>query len=204
MPTNECIPLFRPGDDLTCIVSAAVIGKRFVNLTAFAPRVGTITTNVTAGTERRITSGTLTFLPTDVGAAITGTGIPASTTIVEVQSGQVAILSANATQAGTPTATITRAIRDSSTGLIPIGPCAAGAKAFGVAAYDQPTIGGLVAIIRGKGSVVPLTSGAAITFNAEVEVDGSGRAIPFSSGAKVGKAMETVGGAGIDVLIELY
>lgn len=31
---NECIPLYRPGADLTCLTTAAVTGKRFVELSA--------------------------------------------------------------------------------------------------------------------------------------------------------------------------
>lgn len=31
---NECIPLYEPGGDLTCVTTAAVTGKRFVALSA--------------------------------------------------------------------------------------------------------------------------------------------------------------------------
>lgn len=31
---NECIPLFRPGADITCQTTGAVIGKRFVDISA--------------------------------------------------------------------------------------------------------------------------------------------------------------------------
>lgn len=31
---NDCIPLYRPGADLTCLTTAAVTGKRFVELSA--------------------------------------------------------------------------------------------------------------------------------------------------------------------------
>lgn len=126
---NECIPLFRPGDDITCQVSAAVLGKRFVSLSA---------------------------------------------------------------------------TRDVTTGLMVVAQSGAAARHFGVAAYDQPTVGSRVPVIRGKGSIIPVTSGAAIAFNAELEVDASGRAVTFSAGAKVGRAVEAVGAANTDVMIELY
>ena len=69
---NECIPLFRPGADITCQTTVAVIGKRFVDISA---------------------------------------------------------------------------TRDATTGLIKVAPAAASTtiKAFGVAAYDQATVGGRVA-----------------------------------------------------------
>lgn len=54
-----------------------------------------------------LTAGT--FVQADVGAAITGTGIPASTTILSIGGGgTTAVMSANATSSGTITATITR------------------------------------------------------------------------------------------------
>ncbi len=31
---NECIPLFRPGADITCLTTGAVTGKRMVNISA--------------------------------------------------------------------------------------------------------------------------------------------------------------------------
>lgn len=52
-----------------------------------------------------ITSSAL-FTSADVGATITGTGIPASTTILSVTDTSNATLSANATATGSPTATI--------------------------------------------------------------------------------------------------
>jgi Uncharacterized conserved protein (DUF2190) len=124
---NECIPLFRPGVDVTCQTSAAVQGKRFVNI------------------------------------------------------------SAN---------------RDATTGLFVVGPCAAAAKAFGVAAYDAP-INSRVPVIRGTKSIVPVTAGGTIAFGAQVEVDASQRAVTLAGTVPVGRALEA-GTVGNDILIELY
>lgn len=32
--SNECTPLYRPGNEITCLTTTAVFGKRFVNITA--------------------------------------------------------------------------------------------------------------------------------------------------------------------------
>lgn len=32
--SNECTPLYRPGDEITCLATTAITGKRFVNITA--------------------------------------------------------------------------------------------------------------------------------------------------------------------------
>ncbi len=65
-------------------------------------RTATIgTTNASAA----ITGAAGTFHEEDAGRAITGTGIPASTTILSVQSDTAATLSANANATGSPTAT---------------------------------------------------------------------------------------------------
>jgi hypothetical protein len=53
-----------------------------------------------------ITGPANTFSQRDVGAPISGTGIPASATVLSVTSGTAATLSANATATGTITATI--------------------------------------------------------------------------------------------------
>lgn len=74
-------------------------------LTATFPRTASVTTtNLSTG----ITAATATFETADVGATITGTGIPNGATIASVQSGTAATLSAAATATGTVTATITR------------------------------------------------------------------------------------------------
>lgn len=62
------------------------------------------TTNLSA----TITTASAVFDSGDIGASITGTGIPAGATITAVASGTSATISANATASGTVTATITR------------------------------------------------------------------------------------------------
>lgn len=32
--SNECTPLYKPGHEITCLTTTAVLGKRFVNITA--------------------------------------------------------------------------------------------------------------------------------------------------------------------------
>lgn len=123
---NECIPLYRPGQDITAVTTGAVVGKTFV----------------------------------DYSAAMT-TGLPSVNT---------------ATAAG---------------------------KVAGVAAYDAAS-GARVAVIRGKGQIVPVTSGAAITALAEVEVGTAGKAVAFSAGVKVGRALSAAAGANAQVFVELY
>lgn len=81
-------------------------------------------------------------------------------------------------------------------------PAAAG-EVGGVVGWDIPT-GGKGPVIRGAGTMVPVSSGAAVSIGNELQVDGSGRVIPFASGRKVGKAHSTVGGADLDVIVELY
>lgn len=60
------------------------------------------TTNASAA----ITAPANSFNEEDAGRLITGTGIPAAATILSVQSGAAATLSANATATGTITATV--------------------------------------------------------------------------------------------------
>jgi len=61
----------------------------------------TVSDGVTTISSPNITSATAAFNSADVGSAITGTGIPAATTILSVQSATAATLSANATANGT-------------------------------------------------------------------------------------------------------
>lgn len=47
--TNECIPAYRPGADLTATAGAAIVGKTFVNISAALDvAAGTLATVVTA------------------------------------------------------------------------------------------------------------------------------------------------------------
>jgi hypothetical protein len=126
---NECIPLFRPGTDISATASAAVTGKRFVDWTGYF----SLTTPST--------------LPTV----------------------------AHATAAG---------------------------KIAGVSAYDAAS-GSRVAVIRGKGSIVPVTALGAITAGVEVEVGTGGKVTTFSAGVKVGRAL-SAGSTDADTWIELY
>jgi len=79
----------------------------------------------------------------------------------------------------------------------------AGGLASGVASWDVAS-GGKATIIRGAGTMVPVTSGAAVTVGAELQVDTSGRVVPFSTGRRVGVAHSAAGAAGTDVVVELY
>lgn len=60
----------------------------------------------TTNGDATVTAAAGSFTASDVGATITGTGIPASTTILSVTDGGTIELSANATATGNPTATI--------------------------------------------------------------------------------------------------
>ena len=122
---NECIPLYRPGLDITAVTTGAVVGKTFV----------------------------------DYSAALT-------------------------------------------TGLVSVVTATAAGKVAGVAAYDAAS-GARVPVIRGKGQIVPVTAGAAITALAEVEVGTGGKAVTFSAGVKVGRALST-GVNNTDCFVELY
>jgi hypothetical protein len=122
---NECIPLYRPGLDITAVTTGAVTGKTFV----------------------------------DYSAALT-------------------------------------------TGLVSVNTATAAGKVAGVAAYDAAS-GARVAVIRGKGQIVPVTAGGTIAALAEVEVGASGRPVTYSAGVKVGRAL-SAGTSGNEMFIELY
>ncbi len=66
----------------------------------------TITLARTSGSAAVTATGESTFTRADVGQPVTGTGIPAGTTVAAVASPTAATLSANATSAGTSTATL--------------------------------------------------------------------------------------------------
>ena len=132
---NECIPIYRPGADLTCTASANVTGKTFVAQTA-------------------------------------------------------------ALAVGNPVANTDATIMSAAT-------CGAGLRALGVAAYDAAS-GTRLPVIVGPGHVVPVTAGAAVTFNAEVEVNASGQAITKADGVAVGRALSTATGSGQDLFVKLY
>lgn len=89
--------------------------------------------------------------------------------------------------------------------LCPAQPAANGETA-GVAQWDAAS-GSKVPIIRGGGTFLPVSSGAAVAAGNELMVDNQGRVIPYVSAAgnrRVGKAHSTVAGADLDVVVELY
>lgn len=94
------------------------------------------------------------------------------------------------------------ATRDTTEGLIKVATATAAGLSFGVAAYDAAS-GARVPVVRGKGSIVPVTAGGTIAFGAEVEVGSSGKAVTIASGKARGRAVEA-GTNGNDVMIELY
>lgn len=122
---NECIPYYRPGQDITAQTTTAVVGKTFVDwTTAWTTNYGSVGTATAAG------------------------------------------------------------------------------KVAGVAAYDAPN-NSRVAVIRGKGQIVPVTAGATITAGAEVEVGTGGKVVTAASGVKVGRALGA-GANNTDCIVELY
>jgi hypothetical protein len=104
--------------------------------------------------------------------------------------------------AGPGLATDPLAAGDGGNILAPALPTAGG-EVSGVATWDVAS-GGKVVIIRGAGTMVPVTAGAAITAGQELQCDATGRAIPVASGRRVGKAHTAAAGAGTDVVVELY
>ncbi|MDQ1174176.1 hypothetical protein QE430_002483 [Microbacterium testaceum] len=72
----------------------------------------------------------------------------------------------------------------------------------GVASRDTAS-GAKLHVLRGKGSVVPVTAGGNIAVGNEVEVGASGRAVVLASGKARGRAW-SAGTSGNDVFIELY
>jgi len=78
----------------------------------------------------------------------------------------------------------------------------AGLAIAGVASYDAP-LGSRFAVQRGKGLVVTVTAGAAITALAEVEVGTAGKVIAKASGVPIGRAL-SAGSTDTDCFVELY
>jgi hypothetical protein len=87
---------------------------------------------------------------------------------------------------------------------------AAGGQTGGVAAWDVSS-GSKVPVLRGVGTFLPVTSGAAVASGDLLKVDVQGRVVPaaqVAAGAQpnqwiVGKAHSVAGAAGVDVVVEL-
>ncbi|MGN7861461.1 capsid cement protein [Microbacterium sp. 22303] len=126
--TNESIPLYRPGADLTATAGAAIVGKTFVDISAAV--------NAASGTTATVVTATAAGL------------------------------------------------------------------SVGVASRDTAS-GAKLHILRGVGSIVPVTAGGTIAVGAEVEVGANGRAVTIASGKARGRAW-SAGTSGNDVFIELY
>ncbi len=110
---------------------------------------------------------------------------------------------ASANVVGKTFVNITGAVNATTGALGSVGPCAAAAKAIGVASYDAPA-GTRVPVIMGPGHIVPVTCGAAITAGAEVEVGSNAKAVTLASGKPVGRALSTTSAADTDVFVRLY
>ena len=83
---------------------------------------------------------------------------------------------------------------------VKVATTAAGAKPFGVAAYDAAS-SALVGVV--KDGVVPVTAGGTLAAGDEVEADASGKAIKLASGKAAGRAVSAAT-AGTDVFVDLY
>ncbi|OBJ57840.1 capsid cement protein [Mycobacterium asiaticum] len=89
-----------------------------------------------------------------------------------------------------------------TTGIPSVATATAAGKTVGVAARDAAS-GARVSIIRGKGSIVPVTAGGTIAYGAEVEIGSGGKAVTIASGRAVGRAW-SAGTNNNDVIVELY
>lgn len=84
----------------------------------------------------------------------------------------------------------------------PAAPTAGGAVS-GVINWDVATPGKAV-LTRGAGTMIPVTSGAAVAIGNALKVDTQGRVLPATTGTiVVGYARSAVGAAGSDVIVEL-
>jgi hypothetical protein len=98
---------------------------------------------------------------------------------------------------------------DGSNLLCPAAPAANG-QFGGVAAWDAAS-GSKVPVINGAGTFLPVTSGAAVAVGDLLKVDASGRVVTATQVAAAaqpvnwvcGKAHSAVGGAALDVIVEL-
>lgn len=92
-------------DDAELDLIAAAVNSVVRGLPVAQPTSRTVTVTTTSGSTG-ITAAAGTFAPSDVSAAISGTGIPAGATLSAVASDVAATLSANATASGTVEAVV--------------------------------------------------------------------------------------------------
>lgn len=86
-------------------------------------------------------------------------------------------------------------------GNIAVATAPAGSAVAGVAKYDADQ-DDLVGVARGSGRVVTVTAGATITAGTGIEVGEDGTAIPATTGAVVGWAVDNAT-SGTDALVSL-
>jgi hypothetical protein len=102
-----------------------------------------------------------------------------------------------------PGATLTTSgVDQTSGGNIRVGNPAAGARTLGVASHDAP-VGSKVTVISTPGTVVPVTTVAALLANVEVETDAAGRAVALGAGRARGVTLADAP-AGGDAMVKLY
>lgn len=89
-----------------------------------------------------------------------------------------------------------------TTGIASVATATAAGLSVGVATRDTAS-GARVAVIRGRGTILPVTAGGTIAYGAEVEVGTGGKAVTIASGKARGRAW-SAGTNGNDVIIELY
>lgn len=112
-----------------------------------------------------------------------------------------------ATPTGSPSAAVTgkRFVKITGamqSGLMRIGPAAAGDRAIGVAARDA-AIGEPVAVYGNPGQIVPVKVGAgALTAGQDVQSDGTGQAIVLGAGVRLGTIVDDAA-AGADGFVKL-
>jgi hypothetical protein len=84
------------------------------------------------------------------------------------------------------------------------GPPSAGGEVGGVAMWDVATAG-KCPVLRGAGSIVPVTCSAAVAVGAKLKVDAAGKVLTATTGAVVvGIAHSSSGAGNVDVEVELF
>jgi hypothetical protein len=84
-----------------------------------------------------------------------------------------------------------------------VATCGAGLRPFGVAAFDQATVGGDVSLICRSKTVLPLTAGATVAAGVDLMSDATGRVITWTTGnIVVGQSLDAAT-VGNDVMTQL-